>query len=382
MSSRRIVATSAAMIAILVLASLAGAAVFPLVSAASEAPAAADAAVQTGMPPRDAKPGQARPATARELELQAFVAREPNGPMSKNAYLELARLQEQRGAVREAEATLLAQRTAFPNDPLGLTMLARFYTRTDQFDRAVSLMEEAAALDSGNPQAHHAVATFYQEKVLKDTSLTPGQRLTYIQKGIDAADRALALNPDYVDAMIYKNILLRHQASSEADPSRQSQLIAEADALRSRAMEIRKSQPPAGRGGRGGVIVAAGDAPPPPPPPPPPSPTLVDGQVAVRVGGHIKPPIKTHDVRPVYPPEALAARVQGVVILEATIDGAGMVQNARVLRSIPMLDQAALDAVLQWQFTPTLMNGVPTPVIMTVTVNFTLQDGGVAERTR
>jgi protein TonB len=65
--------------------------------------------------------------------------------------------------------------------------------------------------------------------------------------------------------------------------------------------------------------------------------------------------------------------VQGVVIIEATIAPNGRVQAAKVLRSIPMLDAAALDAVRQWQFTPTLLNGEPVPVIMTVTVNFTLQ---------
>ena len=57
----------------------------------------------------------------------------------------------------------------------------------------------------------------------------------------------------------------------------------------------------------------------------------------------------------------------------ATIGADGRVKDAKVLRSIPLLDQAALDAVKQWQFTPTLLNGVPVPVIMTVTVNFTLQ---------
>ena len=76
---------------------------------------------------------------------------------------------------------------------------------------------------------------------------------------------------------------------------------------------------------------------------------------------------------PIYPPIAQSARVQGVVIIEATIGPDGRVKDAKVLRSIPLLDQAALDAVKQWQFTPTLLNGVPVPVIMTVTVNFTLQ---------
>ena len=61
-----------------------------------------------------------------------------------------------------------------------------------------------------------------------------------------------------------------------------------------------------------------------------------------------------------------------MVILEARIEADGRVVNARVLRSIPELDQAALDAVRQWEFTPTLMNGVPTPVLMTVTIQFSL----------
>ena len=99
----------------------------------------------------------------------------------------------------------------------------------------------------------------------------------------------------------------------------------------------------------------------------PPPPTE-----SVRVGGTIKPPVKTRDVRPVYPSIAQSARVQGVVIIEATIGPDGTVQDARILRSIPLLDDAALDAVRQWEFSPTLLNGAPVPVIMTVTVQFTL----------
>jgi TonB family protein len=82
----------------------------------------------------------------------------------------------------------------------------------------------------------------------------------------------------------------------------------------------------------------------------------------------------------VYPKIAQSARVQGVVILEATIGPDGSVQDAKVLRSIPLLDQAAVDAVKQWQFAPTLLNGAPVPVIMTVTVNFTLYDPEVPAR--
>ena len=71
---------------------------------------------------------------------------------------------------------------------------------------------------------------------------------------------------------------------------------------------------------------------------------------------------------------AQAAGVQGVVIIEAVIDSARVrVQTRKVLRSIPLLDQAAIEAVKQWEFTPTLLNGAAVPVIMTVTVNFTLR---------
>ena len=92
----------------------------------------------------------------------------------------------------------------------------------------------------------------------------------------------------------------------------------------------------------------------------------------VRVGGNIRPPTRMHFVEPAYPQVARAAAVQGVVILELTIGEDGAVSNARVLRSIPLLDQAALDAVRQWRYEPTLLNGAPTPVIMTATVNFSL----------
>ena len=94
----------------------------------------------------------------------------------------------------------------------------------------------------------------------------------------------------------------------------------------------------------------------------------------MRVGGTIRQPTKLVDVRPVYPAIAQSARIQGVVILEVTIAPDGAVADAKILRSIPLLDDAAVEAVRQWKFTPTLLNGVPVPVIMTVTVNFSMGD--------
>ncbi len=111
------------------------------------------------------------------------------------------------------------------------------------------------------------------------------------------------------------------------------------------------------------VGIAAAVPPPAPAAPPPP----------MRLHSGMKAPVKTVDVAPIYPMIAKQAHIQGMVILEAVLDAQGQVESVRVLRSIPQLDRAAIDAVQQWRFTPALLNGQAVPVIMTVTVNFTLQ---------
>lgn len=97
-------------------------------------------------------------------------------------------------------------------------------------------------------------------------------------------------------------------------------------------------------------------------PPPPGAP--------VRVGGNIKTPVKIQDAAPVLPPVALQAGVRGIVILEIIIATDGSVSDVKVLRSIPLLDQAAIATARQWRYEPTYLNGAPVPVIMTATVDF------------
>ena len=91
---------------------------------------------------------------------------------------------------------------------------------------------------------------------------------------------------------------------------------------------------------------------------------------AVRPGGRLMPPKKIKDVPPVYPALARSAGVSGAVTIEATIGPDGKVADAKVVHSIPLLDQAALDAVRQWEYLPSMLNGVPVPVLVTVTINF------------
>jgi len=113
---------------------------------------------------------------------------------------------------------------------------------------------------------------------------------------------------------------------------------------------------------------------------PPPAPTRA-AEIALetrhsgplRVGGDVSPPKIVKQVPPSYPEVAKAARVQGIVILEAIINAEGGVDSVKTLRGHALLDQAAKDAIVQWQFEPAKLNGVPVSVYFTLTVNFTLR---------
>ena len=117
-----------------------------------------------------------------------------------------------------------------------------------------------------------------------------------------------------------------------------------------------------------GVGVAIGA---PPVPVVPPDPPRQSGPV--RVADLPVSPRKIVDVRPIYPEIARAARKEGTVIMEAVLDPTGRVTQLRVIQSVPLLDLAALDAVRQWRYTPSLLGGHPVSVLMTITVRFTLQ---------
>jgi protein TonB len=113
----------------------------------------------------------------------------------------------------------------------------------------------------------------------------------------------------------------------------------------------------------GGMIAAA-----PPPPPPPP-------QERIRVGGQVQAAKISNQVRPVYPQLARQARIQGTVRLEAVISKDGTIEELKLVSGHPLLVQAAMDAVKQWRYQPTMLNGVPVEVITTIDVNFTLGGG-------
>jgi TonB family protein len=258
------------------------------------------------------------------------------------------------------EGQMSSSRVALASCVLVLALGLGTWEAVNAFPLYGASQDQRPPRDPLTPEAHHRVAQQYWQKANADTTLTDEQKLDTILKGIAAEDRALAMNPDFVPSITYKNIFLRMQATLTEDPEQRQKLIRQADELREKA----KALLPAGAAlGTGAMAL----------PPSPEFQAMVDQLKPIRVGANVKVPMKLKDVKPAYPPIAQSARVQGVVIIEAILDANGKVAAGRVLRSIPLLDEAALAAVAQWEFTPTLVDGTPTAVMMTVTVNFTLQ---------
>ena len=168
---------------------------------------------------------------------QEIIALEPTEPGN---YMALAKLYEDAGRYDDAEAQYHKAREVKPNDPSVLAGQAGYYNRQGDFPKTIAALEQAAALEPNNPEGYHRVAVFYWDKTRGDFRLSPAEKRDFIQKGLAMEDKALSLNPDYMEAMTYKNILLRLQANIEKDPAVVKRLIEEADKLRNKVMDAQK----------------------------------------------------------------------------------------------------------------------------------------------
>ena len=174
--------------------------------------------------------------TQAEPVVQEMIRLSPNEPGN---YFALARIYEDAGRYEEAEQALVRARDSNPDDPSVYVQLSNFYNRQGEFDKTMEALHKAADIRPDDPQGHQLVATYYWEKAFKDHRLAPKAKREYILKGIEATDRALQLNPDYVDALTYKNILLRMQANMETDMGKRAELLKQADQVQARSNELR-----------------------------------------------------------------------------------------------------------------------------------------------
>ena len=182
-------------------------------------------------------PDKANDPASSEPVLQAMIKTDPANP---DNYFALAKLYEDSGLYDEAEQVFLQVLDLRADDPTVYLQMAGFYNRNEEFDKTIEALRDRSALEPDNPEAFYTIATYYWEKAFRDFRLSDEQEEEYVMLGITEVDKALELNTDYIEALTYKNILLRMQANLTTDLDQQEQLIAEADVLRERAEDLQK----------------------------------------------------------------------------------------------------------------------------------------------
>jgi tetratricopeptide (TPR) repeat protein len=178
------------------------------------------------------------PAKAEPV-VQKMIQLEPGEPAN---YFALAKIYEDAGAYEEAEKVLQMAKEAKPSDPTVYMTLAGYYNRQGRFDKTIEALEERAQKEPNNPEAFYTIATYYWDEAYRDFKLKEAEKKDFVGKGVEAVDHALQIKPDYTEALVYKNLLLRLQANMEKDPAKQQSLLKEADRLRDKAQELRKQK--------------------------------------------------------------------------------------------------------------------------------------------
>jgi len=170
---------------------------------------------------------------------QELIATQPNEPRN---YQALAKLYEENGRYDEAEANFKKAIEVKPSEPTGYEILAGYYNRQGEFDKTMQSFETRAKMEPNNPEAWHTMGPYYSEKAMKDSKLSKDMAKKYVLRGLEVEEEALKINPQYYEALAFKNILLRQQALYEKDPAVQKKLLAEADEVKAKSIEMQKQQ--------------------------------------------------------------------------------------------------------------------------------------------
>jgi tetratricopeptide (TPR) repeat protein len=179
-------------------------------------------------------PAKAEPVVRRMIQM------DPSDPQN---YFVLAKIYEDANDLDKAERTLLEAKRLRPADAAVYMQLAGFYNNyLHMFDKTIEALEQRAAASPNDPEAFYTIATYYWDKVFRDKALKPNVRLEYIRKGLQAADRAIQIKPDYPEALVYKGLLLRREADLEADRAKRDGLIKQAEDLQKKAESLRKQK--------------------------------------------------------------------------------------------------------------------------------------------
>jgi tetratricopeptide (TPR) repeat protein len=189
--------------------------------------------VQAYGPEKLNDPTQAEPVVKNMIDL------DPKDPTN---YFALAKIYEDSGEYELAEQTFLKAKEAKPNDPAVYLQLAGYYNRQGDFEKTIEALNERIKVEPNNPEAYYTLSTYYWDEAYRDFRLNDKQKMEYVLSGLDAVDKAVSIKADYMEAIAYKNLLLRLQANLEKDPGKQQALLREADTLRDKATELRKQK--------------------------------------------------------------------------------------------------------------------------------------------
>jgi tetratricopeptide (TPR) repeat protein len=177
--------------------------------------------------------------TSAEPVVRSMIELEPNEPTN---YFVLADIYADSGEYELAEQTYLKAKEVRPNDPAVYMQLAGFYNSQGDFDKTIAAVTDRTKVEPGNPEAYQTLATYYWDKAFRDFRLSDKEKLQYVMSGIEAVDKAISIKADYMEAIAYKNLLLRLQANLSKDPAEQQRLLREADQLRDRAEALSKKK--------------------------------------------------------------------------------------------------------------------------------------------
>jgi tetratricopeptide (TPR) repeat protein len=151
-------------------------------------------------------PEKAEPLIKKMIEI------DPNDPTN---YFALAKMYEDSGDYENAEQILQQAKEKRPNDAAVWMQLAGFYNRQGDFEKTIEALDERARREPTNPEAFYTIATFYWDKAYRDFRITEPQKREYSQAGLVAIDKAIELNPNYMEAITYRGLLLRVLAAVE-----------------------------------------------------------------------------------------------------------------------------------------------------------------------
>jgi TonB family protein len=310
---------------------------------------------------------------AVDMDSTSTTARLYLGTAYMQQYIPGLHSPENRRFAQLANEELMRVLNVDANNTVALASVASLYLNQKKWDEAHRYYEMLATVDPNNADAYYSMGYIAWSKwypaygaarerlgmkpedpgPIADIAVRQDLSTEYgpvIEAGLQALQKALRINPQYSDAMAYMNLLIRERADLRDTPAEYRQDTAEADEWVQKALAARKQQAEQQMTPR-----PAADAP-----------------QRIRIGGSVQESKLVSHVPPVYPPQAAQIRLAGVVHLDVIVGKDGRVANIAVNGGHPLLIPAALEAVKQWVYQPTLLNGIPVEVVTQVDVYFSL----------